>query len=60
MLADIEQRVGSLEFYMKELAYQQLKTDMSLHSLSEEMKDFKDEMRGYNSIIKFFTLKPKS
>ncbi len=54
MVSDIKERVGTLEFYMKELAYQQLRTDMALHELSEEMKDFKDEMKDFKSEMKAY------
>ncbi len=43
----VEERIGSLENIMKDLAYAQLRTEGSLRELSEEMKVFKDEMKVF-------------
>jgi len=34
---------------MRELAYQQMKTEMSVQALSKEMKDFKNEMKDFKN-----------
>lgn len=34
-----------IEYYMRELAYQQMKTEMSVQALSKEMKAFKNEVK---------------
>ena len=45
--AQLADRVDSLEYYMKELSYQTLKTEMELAQLSTEMREFKNEMRVF-------------
>ncbi len=47
MSAVLEKRVDTLEYYMKELAYQSMRTEMELARLSQEMRDFKEEMRDF-------------
>jgi hypothetical protein len=46
-MADVEQRVSVIEQDLKEIAYAQRKTEMSLQRLSAEMREFKDEMREF-------------
>jgi hypothetical protein len=43
----LRQEVDELREYMKELAYQAMRTDMAVNKLSEEMREFKDEMREF-------------
>ena len=45
--AALEQRVDTLEYYMKELSLQSIKTEMEVAKLSREMREFKDEMRDF-------------
>jgi hypothetical protein len=52
MYEDIEDRFESMEYYMRELAYQQMKTEMAVQSLSKEMKDFKNEMGDFKNEVK--------
>jgi len=52
MEPELEERVDTLEYYMKELAHQQWRTDIAVQSLAEEMKDFKDEMRDFKDEMK--------
>ncbi len=47
MNAVLEKRVDTLEYYLKELAYQSMRTEMELARLSQEMRDFKEEMRHF-------------
>ncbi len=54
MSTALEPRVSDLEHAMKELAYAQLRTEMSLAELSTEMKDFKDEMKDFKDEMKDF------
>lgn len=54
MHAEIESRVDRIEDYMAQLAYQQIKTEMSLRLLSDEMKEFKDEMKEFKQEMKEF------
>jgi len=49
MYEDVESRFESMEYYMRELAYQQMKTEMAVQSLSKEMKDFKNEMKDFKN-----------
>ncbi len=42
----LKHEVDELREYMKELSYQAMRTEMSLNRLSDEMGEFKDEMRG--------------
>ncbi len=42
---NLAERVDTLEYFMKELAYQSLKTERELAQLSFEMRQFKEEMR---------------
>jgi len=42
--AALEQRVDTLEDYMKQLSHQSMKTEMEVAKLSREMRNFKDEM----------------
>ncbi|HAO19480.1 MAG TPA: hypothetical protein DCQ37_02650 [Desulfobacteraceae bacterium] len=49
MYEDVESRFESMEYYMRELAYQQMKTEMAVQSLSKEMKDFKNEMGDFKN-----------
>jgi len=44
--AVLEKRVDKLEQAMMELVYQARRTEMSIEKLSEEMKEFKEEMRA--------------
>ena len=46
-MAQVEKRVKSLEDTIRELAELHKLTELSVQSLSEEMKEFKDEMRKY-------------
>ncbi len=41
----LRHEVDELRDYMKELCYQTMRTEMSLNRLSEEMREFKDEMK---------------
>ncbi len=41
----LKHEVDELREYMKELSYQAMRTEMSLNRLSDEMREFKDEMR---------------
>lgn len=43
----VAERVDSLEYYMKELAYAQMRTEIELTRLSEEMREFKQEMADF-------------
>ncbi len=43
--SNLAERVDTLEYFMKELTYQSLKTERELAQLSFEMRQFKDEMR---------------
>ncbi len=45
MAEKIEEKVSELERMMKNLAYAHMQTEMSLNTLSEEMRVFKDEIR---------------
>jgi len=54
MYEDVESRFESMEYYMRELAYQQMKTEMAVQSLSKEMKDFKNEMKDFKNEMKDF------
>jgi len=45
MAEKVEERVSELEKMMKNLAYAHMQTEMSLNTLSEEMRAFKEEMR---------------
>ncbi|EGV17498.1 hypothetical protein [Thiocapsa marina] len=45
--AALKQEVDTLREYMKELSYQAMRTEMSLARLSEEMREFKDEMLAF-------------
>ena len=54
MESALEDRVDTLEYYMKELAHQQWRTDIAVQSLAEEMKGFKDEMKGFKDEMKDF------
>lgn len=47
--AALEGRVDSLEYYMKELSYQSMRTEMELARLAREMREFKNEMRGFKA-----------
>jgi hypothetical protein len=40
--------------FMKELAYQAMKTDMQVVRLSQEMRDFKDEMKAFKEEMRGF------
>ena len=42
-----EERVNLVEEQLRQTAYQQMKTELSLQRLSSEMKDFKDEMADF-------------
>lgn len=52
--AALEGRVDSLEYYMKELSYQSMRTEMELARLAREMREFKDEMRGFKDEMRGF------
>ena len=54
MDAALEERVDTLEYYMKELAHQQWRTDIAVQSLAEEMKSFKNEMSGFKDEMSAF------
>ncbi|ESQ15306.1 MAG: hypothetical protein N838_09010 [Thiohalocapsa sp. PB-PSB1] len=43
----LKQETDELREYMKELSYQAMRTDMAVNRLSGEMREFKDEMRGF-------------
>lgn len=45
--AAVEERLSDLEYTMRELAHQHVKTEMELAQLSREMRDFKNEMREF-------------
>ena len=45
--AALKERVSELEDMMMQLTYQSMKTDMTVQSLANEMKDFKDEMKDF-------------
>ncbi|UHD18519.1 hypothetical protein [Thiocapsa bogorovii] len=45
--AALKQEVDTLREYMKELSYQAMRTEMSVARLSEEMREFKDEMLAF-------------
>jgi archaellum component FlaC len=47
-------RVDSVEYYLKELSYQALKTERELFRLSVEMREFKDEMREFKDEMREF------
>jgi hypothetical protein len=46
--------VDSVEYYLKELSYQALKTERELFRLSVEMREFKDEMREFKDEMREF------
>ncbi len=48
----VEERVADIEKYIRDLAYIHMQTERKLAELSEEMKDFKEEMRGYKKFTK--------
>jgi len=50
----VEERIGSLESIMKDLAYAHLRTEGSLRELSEEMKAFKEEMKAFKEEMRAF------
>jgi uncharacterized coiled-coil protein SlyX len=50
----LEERVDTLEYYMKELSRQSLKTEMELARLSREMREFKGEMKDFKGEMKDF------
>jgi hypothetical protein len=52
--AQIAERLMALEDFMKELAYQAMKTDMQVAGLSQEMRDFKDEMKAFKEEMRGF------
>ncbi len=52
--AQIAERLTALEDFMKELAYQAMKTDMQVARLSQEMRDFKDEMKAFKEEMRGF------
>ncbi len=45
----VTQRVSQLESIMAQLAYAQMKTEMVVQNLANEMKEFKDEMKDFNN-----------
>jgi len=49
--AAVEERLSDLEYTMRELAHQHVKTEMELAQLSREMREFKDEMREFKNEI---------
>ena len=46
MMATTEERADRLETAMSELADAQMRTQVSLKTLSDEMREFKDEMQA--------------
>ena len=54
MATKVEERIGSLESIMKDLAYAHLRTEGSIRELSEEMKSFKNEMGAFKEEMKAF------
>ncbi len=50
----LENRVDQIEGVIAELAHAQLRTEMSLHALSKEMREFKGEMRDFKGEMSAF------
>src|SRR3990172_5540133 len=51
-MESLDTRVSDMERWMKEISYAQLQTQLSIRTLSEEMKIFKDEMRAFRDDTK--------
>jgi hypothetical protein len=51
-MESLDTRVSDMEKWMKEISYAQLQTQLSIRTLSEEMKIFKDEMRAFRDDTK--------
>ncbi len=50
----VTQRVSQLESIMAQLAYAQMKTEMVVQNLANEMKEFKDEMKDFKNSVNEF------
>ena len=50
----LAQRMDTLEYYMKDLSYQALRTERELAQLSAEMREFKNEMREFKNEMREF------
>jgi hypothetical protein len=46
-MVELDEKVSYLEDILQKVAYSQLETNMSLNRLSNEMREFKDEMSDY-------------
>jgi hypothetical protein len=53
-MSSTAEKLSYLEETMAQLAYSQLKTEMSLQTLSREMREFKDEMRDFKIEMSVF------
>jgi hypothetical protein len=53
-MSSTAEKLSYLEETMAQLAYSQLKTEMSLQTLSREMREFKDEMREFKDDMLMF------
>jgi hypothetical protein len=53
-MSSTAEKLSYLEETMAQLAYSQLKTEMSLQTLSREMREFKDEMREFKNDMLMF------
>ena len=52
--SDLIKRVSTLEYFMKELAYQSFKNQVTISELGREMKEFKDEMKEFKNEMREF------